>query len=51
MTDKRKPVLEKIGCFFGEYDHNGFVFFNKEEKATDGDVFIYNKGILWRLKI
>lgn len=50
MTDNRKPVLEKIGCYFAEgTGKEGFVFFSKQ-KIANGDVFIYNEGILWRLK-
>lgn len=49
MLDKRKPKLEKIGCYFQSGDDSEFHYF---EKATvkDGDVFIYNKGILWKVK-
>jgi len=50
MIDKRKPVLEKIGCSFSEHDRCGFQFFYYETKIKDGDNFIYNKGILWKLK-
>jgi len=48
--DKRKPVLEKVGCFYanGKGD-SGFEFF-KALKVSNGDFFIYNEGILWKLK-
>ena len=50
MSEKRKPVLEKVGCFYanGKGD-SGFEFF-KALKVSDGDFFVFNKGILWKLK-
>lgn len=45
--DKRKPKLEKVGCY-SSGEIKGFSFF-KNIELNDNDVFIYNKGILWRL--
>lgn len=50
MSDKRKPVLEKVGCAFMQFDKSGFTFFSKGLQLSDGDTFIYNKGILWRVE-
>jgi len=50
MSDKRKPALEKIGCYFKQGNgSSGFAFF-KTSKLSNNDVFVYNKGVLWRLK-
>ena len=48
--DKRKPKLEKVGCYFRQGNGDmGFTFF-KVVEVKDGDLFIYEKGILWKLK-
>ena len=50
MSDKRKPVLQKVGCFYANAKgDSGFEFF-KDLKVSNGDFFIYNEGILWKLK-
>ena len=50
MSDNRKPVLEKVGCYFEQGNGNsGFEFF-KILKIVDNTVFVYNKGILWKIK-
>jgi len=47
--DGRKPKLEKVGCYFKQGNGvAGFHFFN-DVKVSDGDLFIYNKGVLWKL--
>ena len=46
--DKRIPKLEKIGCFSSS-EEGGFSFFNRVQ-LKDNDVFVYRKGVLWRLK-
>jgi hypothetical protein len=47
--DKRTPELRKVGCYtYGGDLTGGFTFFLKED-VCDGDVFVYNKGILWKL--
>jgi len=49
MGDKRKPVLEKVGCYFEQGNgRSGFDFF-KALKVSNNDIFVYNKGILWKL--
>lgn len=52
--DKRVPILEKVGCYFGcgADGNGGFSFFRnyQDMKLKDNDVFIYKEGILWRLK-
>ncbi len=50
LVDQRYPRLEKIGCFYSVSDKKGFNFFDKDTTIKDNDVFIYNKGILWRLE-
>ena len=50
--DGREPVLKKVACYFarGNGDY-GFSFFErvKKERVRNGDVFIYNEGILWKI--
>jgi len=47
---KRKPKFEKAGCFFRQGDgQRGFHLFN-EFAVKDNDIFVYNKGILWKLR-
>lgn len=54
MADKREPELKVIGCYFergnGEY---GFHFTGNKGinpyKLKNGDVFVYNKGILFKI--
>ena len=50
LMDKRKPKLEKVGCYvYGEdYSKGGFTFFERLQ-LSDGDVFVYNQGVLWKL--
>ena len=50
MSDKRKPILEKVACYYanGKGD-SGFEFF-KKLKVLDNDIFVYKEGILWKLK-
>jgi hypothetical protein len=49
--DSRHPSLDKVGCYFKNgTGENGFHFFSKNESIMDNDVFIYNEGILWRVK-
>ena len=50
MIDKRKPKLEKVGCFHSGKGERGFMFFEEFKGLKNGDVFIYNRGILWKLK-
>jgi hypothetical protein len=55
MIDKRTPKLEKVGCYHWQGDGtDGFHFFernpNVESRVKNGDVFIYNEGILWKVK-
>lgn len=51
--DVRMPVLERVGCWFecgdGSY---GFHLWNEKSRIAvgDGDVFVYNGGVLWRLR-
>ncbi len=50
MSDKRKPILEKVGCYFATgQNKSGFEFF-KIIKVSDGDIFIFKQGILWKLE-
>ena len=47
---KRKPKFEKAGCFFRQGDgQRGFHLFNGFD-VKDNDIFVYNKGILWKLR-
>jgi len=49
--DKREPKLKKVGCYTkgGEvYKEGGFTFF-EDFSLKDSDVFIYNKGILFKI--
>lgn len=46
---KRKPKFEKAGCFFKTSSNEGFHLFDGFT-AKDGDVFIYNRGILFKIK-
>lgn len=51
--DGREPNLEKVGCFFARAGERGFCFFEsfrKKKIPVDGDIYVYNKGILWRVK-
>ena len=50
IIDKRKPKLEKVGCFHSGKGERGFMFFEEFKGLKNGDVFIYNRGILWKLK-
>jgi hypothetical protein len=49
MYDRRKPKLEKVGCYYMKNRQQGFEFFS-DHTIFDGDVYTYSKGILWRLK-
>ena len=49
--DKRIPKLKKVGVHYLRYfpsKSTGFEFFDDVE-VKDNNVFIYNKGILWKL--
>ena len=50
MSDNRKPILEKIGCYFWSGDGTFGYHFFEETDVLDGDVFVHRKGVLWRLK-
>lgn len=50
--DQREPVLKKVGVYFSKGGEKGFSFFEKDGDGClpfDGDVFIYNQGILFRV--
>jgi len=48
---RRKPVFEKIGCYFKQGDGvSGFQFFKNTQDVKDGDFFVYNRGILFGIK-
>ncbi len=48
--EKRKPPIDKIGCYFSTGENkSGFEFF-KNVQITNGDIFVFNKGILWKLR-
>jgi len=51
MKDKREPKLKKIGCFYQNSDETCFQFFNEKEIVKNGDLFVYNKGILFRIEL
>jgi len=52
FIEDRTPILEKIGYYFlqGSRGERSFKFFVSKGQLKNNDVFIYNKGILWRLK-
>ena len=50
--DVRKPKLKKIGCWFAQGGtKTGFEFFDLKENIKDGDFFVYNKGILFKIEV
>ena len=47
---QKRPKWEKVGCYFHTGDRKiGFEFF-WGITPKEGDVFVYNEGILWKLK-
>lgn len=49
-NDLRHPELERIGCLFGSSKECGFQFFNCKFSPDNNSVFIFNQGILWKVK-
>lgn len=48
--DKRRPKLDKVGCYFSTgKKESGFHFFT-DLPIANGEIFIYDKGILWKLR-
>jgi len=50
--DKREPKLKKIGYWFAQGGtKTGFEFFDLKEEIKDGQIFVHNKGILWKIEV
>jgi hypothetical protein len=51
-NDKRAPKLESVGCYSWNSKNLGEQSFwlGKDFKVQNGQVFVYNKGVLFLLK-
>ena len=48
-NDKRAPKLESVGCYSWNTEKQSF-WLGKDFKVQNGQVFVYNKGVLFLLK-
>jgi len=51
MKDVRSPKFEKIGVYCQSDGCAWFEFLSPDIPCNNGDVFVYSKGVLWKMAI